>query len=148
MKVTSNGFLFKQNQGLKFFSTHNFWLEGGCAEVFVQNLTDCTYVQRLTWIRKGFKNHPLKFWSQRIFLPLYRTMVIFDETNNVHLSPFLGTNHDLLSANDTAVIRNFSTIKYIIILEYFKFQRLYWLLLKKVSFSTKKRFLKNWKTWK
>ena len=52
-------------------------------------------------------------------------MVIFDETNNVHLSPFLGTNHDLLSANDTAVIRNFSTIKYIIILEYFKFQRLY-----------------------
>ena len=39
-------------------------------------------------------------------------MVIFDETNNVHLSPFLGTNHDLLSANDTAVIRKFSTMKY------------------------------------
>jgi len=45
-----------ENEG---YSTHNFWLEGGCAEVFVQNLTDCTYVQRLTWIRKGFKNQVL-----------------------------------------------------------------------------------------
>ena len=66
------------------FVTHLVQLSENTTEIFIHNLANIPYIDRQTWIR---------------------TMVVFDETNNLHLSPFLGNNHDLISANDTCVYR-------------------------------------------
>lgn len=75
--------LVELNEKQGFF-THYFFADANSSEIFVQNLANIKYVNRLTWIR---------------------TIVMFDETNNLNLSPILGSNHDLVSANDTCIYR-------------------------------------------
>ena len=50
----------------------------------MQNLCSIKYIDRLSWLR---------------------TLVMFDETENKFLTPLLGSDHDLISANDTAIYR-------------------------------------------
>jgi len=66
------------------FSTFSVNVSPNSSEIFVHNLASIQYTERQTWIR---------------------TIVAFDDTNNLHLVPFLGNNHDLISANDTCIYR-------------------------------------------